>query len=385
MTGALRPRSSRLGRGSLRRILALVRKESWQVVRDPSSIAVGIVMPMILLILFGYGLSFDLKNLPVALVMEETSDRALTAVSGFELSDYFKTRQVKTMAEAQRMLMDKTVNGIVRIPTQFARDVAAGTAEIQFVVNGSDANTARIALGYAQGAMGASAARQAAEGKPLSSGASIAQEPRLWFNAANDSTYFLVPGLIVLVMTLIGALLTALVIAREWERGTFEALFVTPALPGEILLGKTVPYFVLGMLGLALSVVGSQVLFGVPLRGSLWVLVVVSTLYLLVALGIGLLISSITKNQFVASQITLIVTFLPAMMLSGFMFDIRSMPSAIQVITHIFPARYFVSVLQTLFLAGDIWPIILPNAAVLALMATVLMGASVVATRKKLG
>lgn len=377
--------ASHPARNSLRRILALVRKESWQVVRDPSSIAVGIVMPMILLILFGYGLSFDLKNLPVAMVIEDSSAEARNAVSGFELSPYFQTHRVMTMAEAQRLLMNKTVNGIVRIPPQFARDVEAGTAEIQFVVNGSDANTARIALGYAQGAVGIAAARQMAEGKIVSNGATIDLEPRLWFNAANDSTYFLVPGLIVLVMTLIGALLTALVIAREWERGTFEALFVTPALPSEILLGKTVPYFVLGMLGLALSVIGSQVLFGVPLRGSLWILVVVSTLYLLVALGIGLLISSLTKNQFVASQITLIVTFLPAMMLSGFMFDIRSMPYAIQVITHIFPARYFVSVLQTLFLAGDIWPVILPNAAVLAAMAAVLMTASVFATRKKLG
>ncbi|WP_051614789.1 ABC transporter permease [Phyllobacterium sp. UNC302MFCol5.2] len=377
--------ASHPARNSLRRILALVRKESWQVVRDPSSIAVGIVMPMILLILFGYGLSFDLKNLPVAMVIEDSSAEARNAVSGFELSPYFQTHRVMTMAEAQRLLMNKTVNGIVRIPPQFARDVEAGTAEIQFVVNGSDANTARIALGYAQGAVGIAAARQMAEGKIVSNGATIDLEPRLWFNAANDSTYFLVPGLIVLVMTLIGALLTALVIAREWERGTFEALFVTPALPSEILLGKTVPYFVLGMLGLALSVIGSQVLFGVPLRGSLWILVVVSTFYLLVALGIGLLISSLTKNQFVASQITLIVTFLPAMMLSGFMFDIRSMPYAIQVITHIFPARYFVSVLQTLFLAGDIWPVILPNAAVLAAMAAVLMTASVFATRKKLG
>ncbi len=281
--------------------------------------------------------------------------------------------------------MDKTVDGIVRIPMQFARDVQAGTAEIQVVVNGSDANTARIALGYAQGAVATWLAREAAAGQVFNTGASIDLQTRLWFNEANDSTYFLVPGLIVLVMTLIGALLTALVIAREWERGTFEALFVTPARPGEILLGKIVPYFVLGMLGLALSVIGSQVLFGVPLRGSLWILVLVSMLYLLVALGIGLLISSLTKNQFVASQITLIVTFLPAMMLSGFMFDIRSMPWAIQVITHIFPARYFVSVLQTLFLAGDIWAVILPNAAVLAIMATVLMTASVFATRKKLG
>lgn len=371
--------------GSLRRILALVRKESWQVIRDPSSIAVGIVMPMMLLILFGYGLSFDLKNLPVALVMEENSAEARGAVSGFELSDYFQTHPVKTMAEAERLLKDKTVSGIVRIPPQFARNVALGNGDIQIVVNGTDANTARISLAYAQGAVATWLARQAAEGRIASSGASVNMQTRLWFNEANESSYFLVPGLIVLVMTLIGALLTALVMAREWERGTFEALFVTPVRPVEILLGKIIPYFVLGMLGLALSVVGSQILFHVPLRGSLWILVIVSMLYLIVALGIGLLISSVTKSQFVASQVTLVVTFLPAMMLSGFMFDIRSMPLVIQFITYIFPGRYFVSVLQTLFLAGDIWGVILPNAAVLAVMATVLMAASVRATRKKLG
>ena len=186
-------------------------------------------------------------------------------------------------------------------------------------------------------------------------------------------------------MTLIGALLTSLVMAREWERGTFEALFVTPVHSGELLLGKIVPYFALGMIGLALSILGSKLLFGVPLRGSIPILVVVSMLYLLVALGIGLVISSVTKSQFVASQITLVVTFLPAMMLSGFMFDLRSMPLAIQIVTYIFPARYFVSVLQTLFLAGDIWSVILPNALVLALMAFLLMGLSTVLTRKRIG
>jgi len=186
-------------------------------------------------------------------------------------------------------------------------------------------------------------------------------------------------------MTLIGALLTSLVMAREWERGTFEALFVSPVRPSELLLGKTVPYFALGMIGLALSALGSKFLFGVPLRGSVMVLVVVSMLYLTVSLGIGLLISSATKSQFVASQITLVVTFLPATMLSGFMFDLGSMPWAVQIITYIFPARYFVSVLQTLFLAGDIWSVILPNTAVLAVMATFLMSLSVALTRKRIG
>lgn len=370
---------------SLRRVTALVRKEAWQVVRDPSSIAVGIVLPMMLLILFGYGLSFDLKNMPVALVMEENSAEASGAVSGFELSDYFETYPVRTMAEAERLLLDRTVSGIVRIPPHFARDVQNGDAEIQVLVNGTDANTGRIALGYAQGAIAAWLAREAAEGNAVGGGASVDVQTRLWFNEANNSSHFLVPGLVVLVMTLIGALLTALVMAREWERGTFEALFVTPARPGEILLGKTVPYFILGMIGLALSIVGSQILFGVPLRGSLWILVLVSMLYLLVALGIGLVISSVSKSQFIASQITIIATFLPAMMLSGFMFDIRSMPWVIQLISHVFPARYFVSVLQTLFLAGDVWSVILPNAAVLAAMATVLLAASVRATQKRIG
>ena len=369
---------------SIRRIVALIRKETLQVFRDPSSIAVGIVMPILLLVLFGYGLSFDVKNVPVALVMEESSADAMGAVSGFKLSDYFDATPVKTMAEAERLLLARQVNAIVRIPPDFARRVELGDAEIQVVVHGTDANTARISLGYAQGAIGTWLAREVARGRPLLN-APIVAENRLWFNETNESTHFLVPGLIVLVMTLIGALLTSLVMAREWERGTFEALFVTPVHSGELLLGKIVPYFALGMIGLALSILGSKLLFGVPLRGSIPILVVVSMLYLLVALGIGLVISSVTKSQFVASQITLVVTFLPAIMLSGFMFDLRSMPLAIQIVTYIFPARYFVSVLQTLFLAGDIWSVIVPNALVLALMAFLLMGLSTVLTRKRIG
>jgi ABC-2 type transport system permease protein len=226
--------------------------------------------------------------------------------------------------------------------------------------------------------------RNAMEGRPVAGGASIAIDSRVWFNEANLSQWFLVPGVIVLVMTLIGALLTSLVIAREWERGTFEALFVTPVRPGEILLSKIIPYFVMGMLGLALSVAGSQLLFSVPLRGSLWLLVLVSSLYLLVALGIGLVISAVTKSQFLANQITFLVTFLPAIMLSGFIFDIGSMPVAVRVVTWIFPARYFVSSLQTLFLAGDVWSVIVPDMAALAFMAALFMLIARKAMRKSM-
>jgi ABC-2 type transport system permease protein len=207
----------------------------------------------------------------------------------------------------------------------------------------------------------------------------------MWFNEALDSHFYLVPGLIALVMTLIGAFLTTMVMAREWERGTLEALFVTPVRTDEILLGKTLPYFGMGLVGLAFCFLGAEFLFHVPFRGSLLVLAGASVLYLLIALGIGLMISSMVKSQFAASQITMMVTYLPAMILSGFLFDLRSMPGAVRAIAYIFPARYFVSLLQTVFLDGDIWSVILPNAAVMVGMIVVLLLLSVVATRKKLG
>jgi ABC-2 type transport system permease protein len=212
----------------------------------------------------------------------------------------------------------------------------------------------------------------------------VTVQNRLWFNEANDSRYFLVPGLIVLIMTLIGAFLTSLVVAREWERGTMEALFVTPVRSDEILLGKTLPYFVLGMIGLTLCLLAAKFLFEVPFRGSVAVLAGSSMLYLLVALAIGLWISSAVKSQFVASQIALLVTFLPAVMLSGFLFDLHSMPAMVRLVTYVLPARYYVTLLQTIFLAGDVWAVILPNVGVLAAMAVVLLFLTRRAIQKKL-
>jgi ABC-2 type transport system permease protein len=370
-------------RAKLRRIGALVRKEARQVLRDPSSIAIGIVLPVVLILLFGYGLSLDVMDVPVALVLEAPSPQATELAAAFELSPYFLARRTTSMHEAQQWMLERQVDGIVRLRPDFARDLARGEAEVQILVHGTDANHARIIQGYAQAAVGQWAARQAAEGQDVSGGP-VETRQRLWFNEANESRYFLVPGLIVLIMTLIGAMLTALVMAREWERGTFESLFVTPVQTDEILLGKTVPYFVLGMIGLALCVLAAKFLFHVPLRGSLGLLGIASTLYLLVSLAIGLLISSIFKSQFVASQITLLVTFMPALMLSGFLFDLRSMPAAVRVITYGLPARYYVALLQTIFLAGNVWGVILPNGAVLAGMATALIVLTRLATRKKL-
>jgi len=365
------------------RVWSLVRKESRQIVRDPSSISIGIVLPVVLILLFGYGLSLDVMNAPVAVVLEDPSPAATELAASFQLSPYFDAQLLTSMVEAQKLMLARKVDAIVRIRPDFSRHLALGDAEVQILVHGVDANHARIIQSYAQGAIGQWAARRSAEGKEILTGPVTVQN-RLWFNEANESRYFLVPGLIVLIMTLIGAFLTSLVVAREWERGTMEALFVTPVRPDEILLGKTIPYFVLGIIGLALCLLAAKFLFHVPFRGSVIVLTGASMLYLLVALAIGLLISSALKSQFVASQIALLVTFLPALMLSGFLFDLHSMPAVVRVITYILPARYYVTLLQTIFLAGDVWTVILPNAAVLAGMAALFFGLTRRATRKEL-
>jgi ABC-2 type transport system permease protein len=367
----------------LNRIRALVLKEMRQIVRDPSSIAIGAVLPLILILLFGYGLSLDVKDVPVAIVMDYPTAEAIDLISGFQLSPYFHPTITRSMPPAQRLLLEHRVDGILRIPADFSRHVAAGDATLQLIVHGGDANRARIIEGYVQGVAGAWSARQAAQGTARP-GPLIGVRSRLWFNEANDSSYFLVPGLVVLVMTLIGALLTAMVMAREWERGTLESLLVTPVRVEEILLGKTLPYFALALFGFALCVLSAKFLFHVPLRGSLWVLLGDSMLYVLIALGIGLLISSWVKNQLIASQLAMLATFMPAFMLSGFLFDLRSMPTIVRLITYVLPARYYVALLQTLFLAGDVWSVIVPNTLVLIAMVAMLAVASRVAMRKSL-
>jgi ABC-2 type transport system permease protein len=377
-------KSQRL-RDKVRRVRALMVKETRQVIRDPSSIAIGVVLPMILILLFGYGLSLDVKNVPIAVVVEAPGPSAQELVAGFQLSPYFHTQITRAMAPAEKLMLERSVDAIVLIPADFERRVNAGSAQVQVLLHGGDANRARIIQGYVQGAIQAWNARQAAEGKPMTAGASVAVQMRLWFNDANESRYFLVPGLIVLVMTLIGALLTAMVVARDWERGTFESLFVTPVRSEEILLGKTLPYFFLGLIGLALCIVAAKYLFNVPLRGTLPVLLGASTLYVMVALGIGLLISSAVKNQLVASQLAMLATFMPALMLSGFLFDLRSMPAPIRLITYVLPARYYVTLLQTIFLAGNVWSVIVPNMLVLAAMTALLGYGSRAVTHKRLG
>jgi len=365
-----------------RRIGALTRKETRQILRDPSSIAIGIVFPLMLILLFGYGLSLDVTRVTVALLDNDHSSDSAALIGAFRLSPDFTVTAVQSLQAATALVLDRKADGIVQIPADFSRRWHSGEAQIQVVVNGTDANQARIMQAYAAGPI-AEWSATAPSAASLAAGPAIVVN-RMWFNEANDSHFFLVPGLMVLVMTIIGAFLTAMVIAREWERGTLEALFVTPMRPAEFLVSKLLPYFALGMIGFALCMLAGQFLFHIPLRGSLSLLFLVSMVYLLVALGIGLLVSTLVKSQFLASQLAMMLTFLPAMMLSGFIYDLRSMPAFIRGITYALPARYAVTLLQTIYLAGDVRGVIWLNLSVLAAMAALLLAATRLVTRKQL-
>ena len=366
------------------RVRAMIRKESLQILRDPSSIAIAFIMPLVLLLLFGYGVSLDARHIRLALVVEQPDANTASLTGAFQQSEYFDPVGYRHINPAEKALMAHDVDGIVWLRSNFSDHLlAGGDAVIGVFVNGVDANQARITQGYIEGVWQAWLMSYARErGRELE--VPVELEPRIWFNPALRSRNFLVPGLIAVIMTLTGAMLTSMVVAREWERGTMEALMMTPIRVWEITLGKLLPYFMLGMGGMLMSVAMASWLFEVPLRGSFPVLVLASALYMLVALAMGLLISTVARSQFVAGQIALVATFLPAFILSGFIFQIGSMPEPVQAITHIVPARYFVAILQTLFMAGDIWPVLLANSGALLLIMLVLFGLARRKSRKRL-
>ncbi|MBO1040954.1 ABC transporter permease [Brucella pituitosa] len=363
------------------RLVALMRKETRQMLRDRSNLVVGLLLPVVLVLLFGYGLSFDVKNARVTIVLEDSSPTARNIVAGLRGSPYLAPTWTTSMAEAERLIRAGETDAILRVPGDFSRNLAAGEGQLQLLLNGVDSSTASAIEGYVGGALAVPIQQQADRaGNKSASTASITIVQRMWFNEAGESTWYLVPGLIVLVMTLIGAFLTSLLVAREWERGTLESLFVTPVRPLELVLSKLAPYIVIGGIDLIMCLLAAKYLFQVPMRGSLWVIVISSLLYLLVSLALGLYISAVTRNQFAASQMALLASFMPAMMLSGFVFDLRNMPVVIQVISQVLPATHFMGLIKTLFMAGDYWPDILKSCAILALYAIVL----IVLTRRSL-
>lgn len=358
----------------LMRMRGILRKEMLQIRRDPSSIALALVMPVVLLFIFGYGVSLDAENVPVALVLEDSTPAARELAARFDLSPYFAPVYTKSIQQAQAWLNQRRVDGIVRLKGDFSRSLSTrGTATMQLIVNGIDANRARQIQGYARGVLEKWTMARRARGERVASPA-VTIRQRIWYNASGTSRNFLVPGLMTLIMTLIGTLLTALVVAREWERGTMEAILVTPLQRIDLLLGKVLPYFLLGMLGMVICVVFSVSLFHVPFRGSIAALVLLSSLFMLASLGFGLFISAAIRVQFVAAQISILAGFLPAFILSGLLFDLESTPRFVQIISHVVPARYFVAISHTLFMAGDVWPVLWPNALALAAMASLFIG-----------
>ncbi len=365
----------------LMRLRGILKKETLQILRDPSSIALALVMPLVLLFIFGYGVNLDAEHIPIAIVSNSQSEISRDLIKRFELSTNFEVYRVGSVKVAEELIQSRNIDAFIQLQVDFSARVLGGApdgklqAPMQLIVNGIDANRARLIESYVQSVIGKWAefrrARNETVAVPL---VSISQ--RIWYNEGAESRNFMVPGLITLIMTLTGILLTALVVAREWERGTMEAMLVTPLRRLDILLGKILPYYVLGMLGMGMSVVVAITVFQVPFRGSIPALLVLSSLFMLASLGFGLLLSAAIRVQFVAAQVSIVAGFLPAFFLSGLIFDLESTPKFIQIVSLFVPARYFVAISHTLFMAGDIWSVLLPNGLVLAFMSVVFLGLS---------
>ena len=328
----------------------MIKKEFRQLIRDNSSILIGIFLPIILIFIIGYGVTLDVKNVPVAVVLEDTSPTAHDVLSFLNGSEYFSPIYVTSMYEAVELMDDRKVDAVLKIPSDFSENLYKQKSSIQLILYGVDSSTATTVKGYIEVSIKQWEALNNSAFMNSPSAGNILIENRMWFNDSNSSTWYFIPGLIVLIMTIVGVFLTSLVMAREWERGTLESLFISPIKPLEILLSKMIPYFCTAMIGFSLCLVAARVLFKVPIHGSLLIIIFCSMLYLFVSLGMGLIISSITKNQFLASQVALVVSFLPAMMLTGFLFDLRSVPVFIRNIGQILPATYYLQLLKSLFL-----------------------------------
>ncbi|HUN92057.1 MAG TPA: ABC transporter permease [Burkholderiaceae bacterium] len=371
-------------RDALRRTVALSRKEFYQIVRDPSSILIAFVLPLILIFIFGYGINLDSLHIRIALVLEDRGPEAARLASAFADSPGIQALAFARREDAERALVAGGARGVVVIHNDFAAALARGDRPpVQVITDGTDPNTASFVAASAEGAW-ARWLEARREETALPAAAVIDTEPRYWYNPAAISRYFLIPGSIVIIMTVVGALLTSLVVAREWERGTMEALLSTPVTRTEFLLSKLIPYYLLGMASMAVCWTAAVTILGAPFRGSVAVLAAITTLFLGGALGLGLVLSTALRNQFNAAQAALNIAFLPAVMLSGFAFEISSMPAPVRAVTYLLPARYFVSSMHTLFLAGNVASVLVRNGLYMLVAAIVLLGWTARLTRRRL-
>ncbi len=343
-----------------RHVFALSLKESRQILRDKSSILVGVVLPIILLILFGYGISFDVKDIRLAVVADQSGTQSVLYTQALTNNDSFIVDVFPTRKEAFDALNRFDAEAVII----FEKRPVAG--EVQLLVNGIDAPRASMVANAVLATIeGAGSLQTQSKG--------ITVIPRIWFNESAESRWYLVPGLIVIILTMIGTMLTAMVIAREWERGTMEAILATPISPWALLLSKIIPYFVLGAFSWGLCMIAAVWVYHIPVRGSLWLITLSSAIYLLVSLCIGLVISASTRSQFLSSQIALLASFLPAVILSGFIFDLRSAPQWANVIAYAMPPVYFLDLLKVGFLTGGMQALVVKNLLVLVAYAAVLL------------
>ncbi len=370
---------------SWRRLRALCRKETLQILRDPSSHIIAFLLPVLLLFIFGYGVNLDSTALQVGLVLEDTGPEARHFAENLYGSPYLQITTGLNRQEMEHTMTIGRVKGYVVIPEDFTEKLKRPTdiATVFVITDGAEPNTASFVENYVRGVWSGWLLQRAAEHGELPP-VEINIESRFWFNASAESRNYIIPGSITIIMTVIGTLLTSLVVAREWERGTMEALLASPMTRTELLLSKLLPYYVLGITSLFLCVAVSVWFLAVPFRGSLLVLWGIGTLFLGSSLGLGLLLSTVLRNQFNAAQAALNAAFLPALMLSGFVYEIRSMPEVIQAVTYLIPARYFVTAIQTLFQAGDVWTLIISSGLFLLLASVFFIGLAALKTRRRL-
>ena len=376
---------------NLRRVGAMARKEFLHVLRDRRSLMLAVAMPAMMMVLFGWALSLNVDNVPLVVYDQSQTRASRDFIAAFTGSRYFALRGgVQNYRQLEQAIdSSQALAGLV-IPVDFGRDIDSGkTVSVQFIIDGSDSNTATIALGYAQIVTLTFSQNMALEQLRRQGGRTIERpldlRPRVWFNTDMESRNYIIPGLIAVIMMIVGALLTSLSVAREWERGTMEQLISTPVQAGELILGKLLPYFAIAMTDVILVVVMSQVLFHVPLRGSVALLLILSSVFLAGVLCMGLLISIATRNQLMASQLGILLTFIPSYLLSGFIFSIANMPAWIQLVTYLVPARYFITVLKGIYLKGVGLEVIGGQALMLLAFGAITVTLAKLKFRKKLG
>ena len=366
------------------RLAAIARKEAVQLRRDRRSMTLAFVLPLFLLLFFGYAITWDVDDIPLAVLDQDRTQRSRLLVDALRASGWFRiAERLGAYDRVDPRLDGGDVRGVLIIPPGFQRDLAAGRrAQVQLLLDGADANTATIAMNYADAIVARFSADVVLDGARA---APIADaETRVWYNPTLESRYMIVPALIAVIMSIIAAMLTALTIAREWERGTMEQLASTPVHRLEVVLGKLAPYIAIGLFDVAVASLAGVLLFGVPFRGNLLLLAALTLLFLIGALGLGIFISAALRSQVLAMQVALVVTYLPALLLSGFLFDIASMPAVLQAVTYAVPARYFVAVTRGVFLKGVGLDALWLQAVSMLVFATTGLGLAAVAFRKEI-